>query len=37
MCDFADNCGEGTDEENCGDYSMNNFEVGSELVFRFPI
>ena len=27
VCDFADNCGDGTNEENCGEFTMTNFEV----------
>ena len=27
VCDFTDNCGDSTDEENCGEFTMTNFEV----------
>ena len=27
ICDFTDNCGDSTDEENCGEFTMTNFEV----------
>ena len=27
LCDFTDNCGDSTDEEYCGEFTMTNFEV----------